>query len=317
MQAQPLGQRVPTAQQLELQQAPLLQQKVRTCDSADAPFLGRSLEYMCRLVDESNGSFEGVATANALVLGMHFGPDVPDAMLFTAATLKNAFHRVGIAAQEADAERNQADDGPWCIAQDAGGGTLMVATGHWDAATQQPVARPLAASDLFRDQGARNGINTLERAAERGGLNWCCCVGSCSDGTDHAVQESQGFCERTYTRAKAMAGGAGRTADARGRPLAQADFCCIHGKALEENGGMKAAFPDNHHVDSLRLLWELTGGPEGRPAQYRKIWEQRVQRQDGSVLPPLPVALFDQNLKRMTEPTEAKWQVLPAASQHS
>ena len=284
--------------------------RVRTSDHADAPFSARSLEFMCRLVDESNGSFEGAATANALVLGMHYGVDMPDSMLYSSGTLRNAFHRVGIAAQEADATRNRADRGPWCIAQDAGGGTLMVATGHWDAEAQQPEARPLSASDLFRDQGARNGINTLERAAERGGLNFGRCVGSCSDGTEHAAQESQGFCELTHERAKAMAGPDGQRAAARGRPLAQADLCCIHGKALEENGGMRAAFPDNHLVDALRLLWELVCGPEGRPSQYRKIWAEQVARADGTILPALPVAFFDQNLKALTEPTEAKWQVM-------
>ena len=301
----PLGKRGAAPQTHKLQQ-------VRTSDEPNAPFSARSLEYMCRLVDETNGSFEGAATANALVLGMHHGAAVPDSMLYTAGTLRNAFHRMGHATQQADAERNRADPGPWCIAQDAGGGTLMVATGHWDAAEQQPVARPLAASDLFRDQGARNGTNTLERAAERGGLNFGRCVASCSDGTDHAVQESQGFCERSHERAKATPGSEGQRAAARARPLAQADFCCIHGKALEENGGMQAAFPDSHLPDALRLLWELVRGPEGRPAQYRKIWADQVTRADGTKLPPLPVALFDQNLKALTEPTEAKWQVNPA-----
>ena len=304
----PLGQR---GQEPSQAARPL--QQVRTSVHADAPFSARSLEYMCRLVDESNGSFEGAVTANALVLGMHYGADVPDSMLYSAGTLRNAFHRVVIAAQEADAARNRTDSGPWCIAQDAGGGTLMVATGHWDAEAQRPEARPLAASDLFRDQGARNGINTLERAAERGGLSFGRCVGSCSDGTDHAVQESQGFCELTHERAKTLAGPYGQRAVARGRPLAQADFCCIHGKALEENSGMQAAFPDNYLVDALRLLWELVRGPEGRPAQYRNIWAEQVARADGSKLPALPVALFDQNLKALAEPTEAKWQVCPAA----
>jgi len=66
--AMPLGQR---GQEPSQAARPL--QQVRTRDAADAPFSARSLEYMCRLVDESNGSFEGAATANALVLGMHYG----------------------------------------------------------------------------------------------------------------------------------------------------------------------------------------------------------------------------------------------------
>ena len=141
----------------------------------------------------------------------------------------------------------------------------MVATGQWDNAVGMPVARPLAAADLFRDQTARNGMTTLEAAARRGGMRFKELVASCSDGTDHAVQESEGICVRAH-----VLGGAA------GGQKSQADFCCIHGKALEENGGMKAAFPDNYLVDALRLLWEVVCGPEGRPRFYRGIWEQEV-----------------------------------------
>ena len=297
---QQLQQAAPAARGHQVQTISL--QPVRTGDSDCAPLTGRSVEYLRRLVDESNGSFEGAATSNAIILGLHFGADhVPDSRLVSAATIRNAFFRAGLADQERDAERNANDTGPWCIAQDAGGGTLMVATGHWDAEQQQPVARPLAAADLYRDQGARNGINTLERAARRGGLAFERLVASCSDGTDHAVHESQGFCERAHELGARAQSGRTQTG--------QADFCCIHGKALEENGGMQASFPDNFLVDALRLLWEIVGGPEGRPAHYRKIWAMEVKRIDGIKLPPLPVQLFDQNLKPMPEPTEAKWQV--------
>ena len=281
---------------------PVTLQKIRTSDNANASLTGRSVEFLRRLVDESNGSFEGAATSNALVLGLHLGTDIPDSLLLSSSTIRTCFHRGGIADQEADAARNREDTGPWCIAQDAGGGTLMVATGHWDAAQQQPVARPLAASDLFRDQGARNGIVTLERAARRGGLNFSRHVASCSDGTDHAVQESEGFCAQTHKLG-------GRQEKGK-LQQAQADFCCIHGKALEENSGMEAAFPNLYLVNALRLLWELIGGPEGRPDHYRGIWEREVQRSDGTKLPPLPAAFFHQNLKAMPEPTEAKWQVM-------
>jgi hypothetical protein len=150
--------------------AKLQQVRVRGGDE-NAPLTGRSIEHLRRLVDETNGSFEGAATANALVLAMHLG-EVAEDRLISAGSIRNAFHRGGLADEEVEAERNQADRGPWCIAQDAGGGTLMVATGQWDFESEQPVAQPLAAADLFRDQSARNGITTLEAAARRGGLKF-------------------------------------------------------------------------------------------------------------------------------------------------
>ena len=213
----------------------------------------------------------------------------------------------------------------------------MVATGQWDVEAQMPIARPLAAADLFRDQSARNGMTTLEAAARRGGFRFERLVASCSDGTEHAVQESEGFCKRAQELSPPRTGFGDQ-----GRQLAQADFCCIHGKALEENGGMQAAFGDNYLVDALRLLWEVVCGPEGRPRFYRGIWGRKVQlpprlilphpappypilshptpprpiplhqvvRRDGTTLPELPVVFFDQNLRVMPEPTEAKWQVM-------
>jgi hypothetical protein len=99
------------------QAAPVMLQRVRTTDNPDAPFCGRSLEFMRRLVDECNGSFEGASTANALVLGLHLGSHVPDARLIPPESFRRAFLRAGIADEEAAAKRNQEDEGPWCIAQ--------------------------------------------------------------------------------------------------------------------------------------------------------------------------------------------------------
>ena len=99
------------------QAAPVVLQRVRTTNDTDAPFCGRSLEFMRRLVDECNGSFEGASTANALVLGLHLGSHVPDARLIPPESFRRAFLRAGIADEEAAAKRNQEDEGPWCIAQ--------------------------------------------------------------------------------------------------------------------------------------------------------------------------------------------------------
>jgi hypothetical protein len=73
------------------QAAPVVLQTVRTTNALHAPFCGRTLEFMRRLVDECNGSFEGAATANAMVLGLHLGPDVADSRLFSPDAFRRAF----------------------------------------------------------------------------------------------------------------------------------------------------------------------------------------------------------------------------------
>ena len=108
------------------QAAPVVLQTIRTTDAPDAPFCGRTLEFMRRLVDECNGSFEGAATANAMILGLHIGPDVADSRLFGPDAFRRAFLRAGIADEEAAAKRNQADPGPWCIAQVRGSVGVVV-----------------------------------------------------------------------------------------------------------------------------------------------------------------------------------------------
>ena len=64
----------------------------------------------------------------------------------------------------------------------------MIAYCIWDEAKGKPVAKPLAASDLFSDQTAANGERTLLRAVVRLGLQAGLGVSNTSDGTEHAVQ---------------------------------------------------------------------------------------------------------------------------------
>ena len=111
--AAPLGQRQSPTQLLSMQ-------CVRTTDGVDAPYTGRSLEFMRRIVDEANVSFEGAATANALILQWHFGDEVPESHLTNATAFRRSFLRAGIADEEAAAARNTADTGPWSIANCAG-----------------------------------------------------------------------------------------------------------------------------------------------------------------------------------------------------
>ena len=257
---------------------------------------------MRRLVTEANCSFEGAATANALILTTHIGSTPPISHLAQAESFRRAFHHLAYPDQEREAKLNANYTGPICIGQDGGGGYLMCAYGWFDYRRGKPYYLPLAAADLLRDQTAAHGMTLIARAMARAGIQDENVVASCSDGTTHAVQESQGAMAAAHLRG-------GRV----GEQLGIAEFCCIHGKALEEVRGMGAAYPRNFLVEALRLLWEIIGSPiasGGRPDEYRKYWTEPVERKDGIWLPGLPGAFFDQNLDKLPEPTEAKWQVM-------
>ena len=87
-----------------------------------------------------------------------------------------------------------------------------------------------------------------------------------------------------------------------GPMLALGEFCCIHGKALEENCGMEAAFPGGYIVDGTRLLWEILHSPEGgRLGEYKRIWLIECG---------FPAALFSLALEKLPEPTSSKWEVM-------
>lgn len=84
--------------------------------------------------------------------------------------------------------------------------------------------------------------------------------------------------------------------------LALGEFCCIHGKALEENNGMEAAFPGGYIVDATRLLWEIHLSPEGgRLGEYERIWVDKCG---------FPKGLFNYTLAMLPEPTSSKWEVM-------
>ena len=119
----------------------------------------------------------------------------------------------------------------------------------------------MAASDMMGDQTAKHGAEKLLEAAKRNGLSpdACCCV--CTDGADAARQEGSGYLDGQH----ALSSESGR------ERKSVLNTCCIHGKALEENGGMARAAevlrrrPDVL-VDTLRLLWEMIRGPDNRRA---------------------------------------------------
>jgi hypothetical protein len=202
---------------------------IRTTDAPNAAFTARTLEFMRRTLDESNQSFEGASASNSLVLTEHLGGPPPASHLKNPESFRRAVITLGIVDQENEAKANTEYTGPICIASDGGGGYLMIAYGKMDWKRGKPIALPLAAADLLRDQTAAHGMTLLELAMRRGGLKDEQLVASCSDGADAAVQESEGNCELAHERAQA----AGTRTPGK-LQLAQADFCCIHGKALEE-----------------------------------------------------------------------------------
>ena len=256
---------------------------IRTTAAHDGHYLSRTLEFMRRLVDESNCSFESAATCNALALATHIG-DVPIAHLTNPEAYRRAFVRLGLLDNEAEAAVNLVYKGPVCIAQDGGGGSLMMAYGKWDYERNRPEARPLAAADLLRDQTATHGVSLLQREMTKMGIKPERVVASCSDGTTHAVQESEGNMAAAHEAAQT----AGHRVDK--DQLGKAELCCIHGKALEEVNGFEAAFPREFVVNAARLLWEIVGSPiqsGGRPKEYRKYWIERDRR--GIRTPSLPI----------------------------
>ena len=290
----------------------------RTSGSADAPMTARTCEHLRRLVSETNGSFEGASTAISIVLDLFQRGGPRAEQLISATSIKNAYERLGFMDNEAEKVANEQSNEFWACGCDGGGEgkTMeMIASSHWNpqaapigsrTAKGGPELRPMSASDLFGDQSAANGQRTLRRAADRLGLKAEWLVANTSDGTEHVLQESEGFLQSMYQR---VAGepeddSEGDSEDP-ARP-SHAEKCCIHGKALEERAGLEAAMPGERMVGALRLLWEIIHSPEGgRKAQYRDAWVVQAG---------LPTDLFDSTLGSMPEPTSSKWEVMAAAS---
>lgn len=265
----------------------------RTSASPDAPLTARSLEYLRRITEECNVSFEGASTAVALVLSMYLEGGPSKEQLVNSSSVKHAFEKLGMLDNDKEKLSNLASKEFWAMGCDGGNkgrAIEMIAYSMWDPNQKRPVTRPLAASDLFCDQTASNGVRTLLRATERLGLKAEMGVSNTSDGTEHAVQESENFLAELEERASRV--------DER---RSSKEHCAIHGKALEENAGMELMMPGGRLVNALRLLWEIVKSPEGgRHDEYREAWVKDAG---------IPGVLFDLTLGSMAEPTSAKWQV--------
>jgi len=261
---------------------------------AEAPFEARSLEFLRALVEETNMSLSGAATANALVMQLQTGQEPAPERLTCRESVTRSYKRLGALDRAAYAAANAKQAAWWAFSTDAGNkgrAIQMMAISVWCEATGMPMVQLLGACDLFGDQSAKNSAKVNLAAIRASGLHADRNIAGCSDGTQHAVDEML----LTVT-----------SLNEEGRPgeglRAIQEFCAIHGKALEENAGMEAAFPGGYLVDALRLLWEVLHSPEGgRLGEYMRIWTKECG---------FPSDLFDRTLGKLPEPTSSKWQVM-------
>ena len=271
----------------------------RTSDSSEAPLTARTCEYLRRICEETGGSFHGAATAIGLVLDLFIEGGATEAQLISNVTIKHAFDRLGMLDDDCERAINASSKQYWAIGSDGGNkgrAIEMIAYCVWDAVRGKPVARPLSASDLFSNQTAANGERTALLAVEHLGLKPEFCSTYTTDGTDHALQQAANSLVSLHKLSCCQ------------RQQSAVSNCCIHGKALEENAGLEAAWPGDRVVGALRMLWEIVGcGEGGRRDEYRESWVVDCK---------FPAALFDSTLGSMPEPTSAKWQVCIARTHH-
>ena len=285
----------------------------RLWDADDAPLSARDQTFAVALVEETNSSFQGASTAIALVLGWLFGEEAlgMGKYLLSPNTFSRAVEVMGTLNDDAVRKVNAADTGPWgAVADGANKGRTadLLAYNKADAAGQ-PQSAAMGVHDLYSDQRTVNNITTAIRAIVHAGLPASTMVSFLTDGTEHALQEARGVCERMAN-----------TAEGKPRPAwsvgnePKPDVCSIHGLALEENGGIKAAFPGEYHTHGALLLWEIVASPEGsRPDEYRAIWTKDLRHVDQGLLP-LPEHIFNIYLARLTKSTTSKWEVSAMAS---
>ena len=305
--AQATGKRRPAAQET----ARLV--GCRLWDADDAPLSARDQTFAVQLVEETNNSFQGASTAVALVLGWLFGEEAlgMGKYLLSPNTFSRAVEVMGTLNDDAVRKVNAADTGPWgAVADGANKGRTadLLAYNKADAAGL-PQSAAMGVHDLYSDQRTVNNITTAIRAIVHAGLPASTMVSFLTDGTEHALQEARGVCDRMAKAAE----GKPRPAWSVGS-VPKPDMCAFHGLALEENGGIKVAFPGEYHTHSALLLWEIVASKEGsRPDEYRAIWTKDMRDVDPSLLP-LPEHIFNIYLARLTKSTTSKWEISGLAS---
>ena len=271
---------------------------LRNDSSAQSPLTARTCEFLRRILEEGEVSVRSMPTVHALYMAMLFGEDaVDEAHLISSAAVKNSIELLGIVDDDAEKAANREMSSFYSIAADGGNEDRemeLLAVGRFDAGWDAPQSSALAATDLFANQSAANGMSTIVAAVEY--FDFCpwLCSGLCTDHTGHAVNEAEGA-QRTLLERAPPEICAPRRSDT--------IYCSIHAKQLEENAGLEAMWPGDRMVGALRILWELVGkGADGsRRNEYRDRWITDCK---------FPAYLWDDTLGRMSEPTSSKWQVM-------
>lgn len=263
-----------------------------------------TMEYLRRLVEETNMSFSSVPKAIALIWSMLFLEPIPEDFLLSAYSAAQAFLRLEhLDAADAAARQRQADS-HWGFAADGGNKGValnLIAISAWDSLRCKPFMEPLACVPLDGDQSARNGADTVNAAIAASGLNPAKCQQGMSDGADAATQETERVLKEQHRRAVEAArqplvqpappqqqqppppqGADAQEGPRLRRPpqpertlgvpprTSTGESCCIHANALVERAFLDEAFP--LLIDATRMMWEIFKGEDNRLEQYRYIW---------------------------------------------
>lgn len=221
-------------------------------------------------------------------------------MLINSAFVGRAFERLGAVDDEATRRRFQAmpKRTAWAWGADEGnkGRAIdMIAVSYFDEDRNRPTFLACAAADLLGNKSSKNLAATLVRCTAAKGLHAEGCIQGMTDGASSCSGEEgeaalfmKTLSERAAADPEAPVHSAVR------------EQCAIHSKALQENHGLEAAFPQHSLCWFLRLIWECFSRASGHADEFRKIWTEDCR---------LPPSVYDHSLGSLPEPTEAKWQV--------
>ena len=231
---------------------------------------------------------------------------IKEIMLVGNRAPESAFHVLGMRDQEAAALAGSNDPSPVGVGADGGNkGRAMniVAISLWNYLKCKPYLKPLACSDLLGDQSARHASAVVEAALARDGRRPGLMSQMLTDGATAATTESSKVIAGQKEKAAVL-----RSKGGEGLPKvdlvkhAVKETCGIHGKVLEENHGLEAAFPGRALEDWLRLFHELFASAEATLARVlRHIWVQVAK---------LPGAVYDKQLASIMLATSSKWEII-------
>ena len=223
------------------------------------------------------------------------------AMLVNSNFVGTTFHRLGAIDDSVLRLRllEKPKHTPWAWGADAGnkGREIdMIAVSVWNFEKNAPEYLAIAAADLLGDQGSKHLAATLDRHVSAKGYHAEGCIQGMTDGASACAGEEGEAA--LYLRTLSQRSAADPTAPVH---AARRETCCIHAKALEENHGLEAAFPEHSMCWFTRLIWECFSRKGGHADEFKKIWVEDCR---------LPPSQYDFSLGMLPEPTESKWQVM-------